>query len=267
MQMHMSCDLSVDCSVYTELWVAGASMEVGMTKLSRLARLVRKSLPLLIGFVKLLNEVIDLVNKAVNYARQIRELLIFVSKRTEQARFCSKRVRSRVRLKGLVEHATTFEPFYFHLRNGGHVAALHEHRKNRHFARVDLKNFFYSISRNRVARALREIGVPKAWYYAKCSCVKNPFGEPSYSLPYGFVQSPILATLVFSRSVLGEFLRESQREITLSVYMDDIAISSPANDVLQKVFEELKTKIQEANFPINLEKTKPPYGIDGAIQL
>jgi hypothetical protein len=161
-------------------------------------------------------------------------------------------------LKGLVEHATTFEPFYFHLRNGGHVAALHEHRKNRYFARVDLKNFFYSISRNRIARALREIKIPKAWYYAKCSCVKNQFGEPSYSLPYGFVQSPMLATLVFSRSVLGEFLRESQREITLLVYMDDIALSSPANDVLQKVFEELKTKIQEANFPINLEKTKPP---------
>ncbi len=85
----MSCYLSVDCSVYTELRVAGASMEVSMIKLSRLARLVREYLPLLIGFVKLLNEVIDLVNKAVNYARQIRELLIFVSKRTEQARFCS----------------------------------------------------------------------------------------------------------------------------------------------------------------------------------
>jgi hypothetical protein len=40
--MHMPCVLSVDCSVYTELRVAGASMEVRMTKLSRLARLVRK---------------------------------------------------------------------------------------------------------------------------------------------------------------------------------------------------------------------------------
>jgi Reverse transcriptase (RNA-dependent DNA polymerase) len=162
------------------------------------------------------------------------------------------------RLKALVEQATTFEPFYFHFRNGGHVAALHEHRKNRCFARVDLKTFFYSISRNRVARALHEIKIPKAGHYAKCSCVKNPYGEPSYSLPYGFVQSPILATLVFSRSVLGEFLRECRRDITLSVYMDDIAISSPSYDVLQKVFEELTIKIQEANFPINLEKTMPP---------
>lgn len=49
-----------------------------MTKLSRLARLVRKHLPELIGFVKLINEVIDLVNKAVNYARQIREFRLLV---------------------------------------------------------------------------------------------------------------------------------------------------------------------------------------------
>lgn len=167
------------------------------------------------------------------------------------------------RLKGLVEQATIFERFYFHLRSGGHVAALHEHRKNRHFARVDLKNFFYSISRNHVARALREIGIPKAGDYAKFSCVKNPYLDPSYSLPYGFVQSPILATLVFSRSVLGDFLREIQRDISVSVYMDDIAISSAVNDVLQKAFEELKVKIQEANFPINLEKTTPPTELMG----
>jgi hypothetical protein len=161
-------------------------------------------------------------------------------------------------VKSLVERASTIEPFYFHLQDGGHVAALHVHRKNHHFARADLKNFYYSISRNRVARALHEIGIPKAGYYAKCSCVKNPYFEPSYSLPYGFVQSPILATLVLSQSVLGAFLREIHKEITVSVYMDDIAISSPTSDPLQTVFERLKAKIEEANFQINPEKTKPP---------
>ncbi len=161
-------------------------------------------------------------------------------------------------VKSLVERALTIEPFYFHLLDGGHVAALHVHRKNHHFARADLKNFYYSISRNRVARALHEIGIPKAGYYAKCSCVKNPYGEPSYSLPYGFVQSPILATLVLSQSVLGAFLREIHKEITVSVYMDDIAISSDDKGALQKVFDELRSKIHEANFSLNLEKTAPP---------
>jgi uncharacterized protein YjaG (DUF416 family) len=40
--------------------------------------------------------------------------------------------------------------------------------------------------------------------------------------------------------------------------MDDIAISSHSDDVLQRVFEKLTIKIQEANFTINLEKTMPP---------
>lgn len=161
-------------------------------------------------------------------------------------------------LKALVEQAAFFEPFYFHLRSGGHVAALHEHRKNRYFARADLKNFFYSIARNRVARALHDMGIPKASYYAKFSCVKNPYEEPSYSLPYGFVQSPILATAVLSQSVLGDFLREIQTEVTVSVYIDDIAISSAECNTLQNIFDRLKAKIHEANFLINLEKTAPP---------
>jgi Reverse transcriptase (RNA-dependent DNA polymerase) len=49
-----------------------------------------------------------------------------------------------------------------------------------------------------------------------------------------------------------------QRDITVSVYMDDIAISAPTGDALQNVFEGLRSKIQEANFQINLEKTVPP---------
>jgi hypothetical protein len=59
-----------------------------MTKLSRFTRLVRKCLPMLIGLMKLLNEVIDLVNKAVNYSCQFREFCILVPERTRQARFC-----------------------------------------------------------------------------------------------------------------------------------------------------------------------------------
>lgn len=161
-------------------------------------------------------------------------------------------------LKELVEKAVTFEPFYFHLRPGGHVAALHEHRENHHFARADLKNFFYSIGRNRVARTLYEVGIPKAGVLAKYSCVKNPLEGPSYCLPYGFVQSPILATLVLSRSALGTFLKEIEGEVTVSVYMDDIAISAPSSEKLQSVFEGLKAKIEEANFPINVAKTVSP---------
>src|ERR1700710_1474341 len=103
-------------------------------------------------------------------------------------------------IKQQVEKAYAFDVFVFHLRNGGHVAALHSHRDHAFFARVDIRRFFYSIARNRVQRALMSIGIPRARHYAKWSCVKNPYGDPSYALPYGFVQSPILASLVLMES-------------------------------------------------------------------
>jgi hypothetical protein len=59
--------------------------------------------------------------------------------------------------------------YFFHYRSGGHVAALHEHRSNRFFFRIDLKNFFYSISRNRLSHMLRQLGFHSAREYAAWS--------------------------------------------------------------------------------------------------
>ncbi len=159
-------------------------------------------------------------------------------------------------LKGLIERVD-FDPFYYHLRKGGHVAALHAHRPQRWFARVDIERFFYSISRNRVARSLYEIGVPKAGDFAKWSCVKSPYGSPAYALPYGFAQSPILATLVLSRSPVGDFLRSIVSEVVVSAYVDDIAISGNDRDQLDVIFTQLAETIREADFSVNATKTAP----------
>src|SRR6056297_3097158 len=78
-------------------------------------------------------------------------------------------------VKQRVEDAHTFEDFYYHLRDGGHVAAIHSHRPNTHFCKIDLENFFYSVARNQVVRALRSIGIHRARHYGKWSCVKNPY--------------------------------------------------------------------------------------------
>jgi hypothetical protein len=49
-----------------------------MTKLSRLARLVHRYLPDLIGVATLIDTVLDIVNKVVNYARQVFKLRLLV---------------------------------------------------------------------------------------------------------------------------------------------------------------------------------------------
>lgn len=161
-------------------------------------------------------------------------------------------------IKRQVERAVAFDPFYFHLQPGGHVAALHAHRGHHYFARLDLEHYFYSISKTRVQRALVEAGILRARHYAKWSCVRNPYGNPAYSLPYGFVQSPILATLVMMSSVAGTFLGRIGPNVTVSVYMDDISLSSDDLGVLRETFQETWLHLEESNFVINVAKVREP---------
>jgi hypothetical protein len=150
-------------------------------------------------------------------------------------------------VKRRVEQAFEFEPFYFHLGPGGHVSAIHAHRENEFFCKVDIENFFYSISGNRVVRTLREVGIERPKHYGKWSCVKNPYEQPRYSLPYGFVQSPILATLVLSTSAVGNFLRQLPSTITKAVYVDDITLSSNDPDALRNCYDSLLGVMEEAS--------------------
>ena len=161
-------------------------------------------------------------------------------------------------VKQRVEAAYSFDDFYYHLRKGGHVAALHSHRANTYFCKIDIKNFFYSIARNRVVRILRMIGVPCAQHYGKWSCVKNPYVDPHYALPYGFVQSPILAALVLAKSEIGRLLNCIALDVTVSVYVDDISLSSNDRALLQARYDELLLAVDVAAFTVNAQKCVPP---------
>ncbi len=163
-------------------------------------------------------------------------------------------------IKRQVELAYPFDDFVYHLRQGGHVAALHEHRPHAFFAKADIKLFFYSISRSKLQRALKGIGIARPGHYAKFSCVKNPFGAPSYALPYGFIQSPILATLVLLESTVGATLRNLHNTpgLTVSLYMDDIALSSDDIDLLANAHNLVLAALEEANFELSPAKVCPP---------
>ena len=161
-------------------------------------------------------------------------------------------------VKHRVEDTYRFDDFYYHLRRGGHVAALHSHRTSTYFCKIDIENFFYSIARNRVVRALRSIEIPRATHYGKWSCVKNPYDDPSYALPYGFVQSPILATLVLAISEVGCTIHRFAENLTVSVYVDDISLSSNDLPLLQARYCELLQAVDDANFRVNADKCIAP---------
>lgn len=178
---------------------------------------------------------------------------VFVPSRNGRAigRKLIKRVRSKFDIP----------PFCFHLAKGGHVAALHIHRNQKYFARLDLENFFYSVSRNRIARSLQALEFTDAETMAKWSTVKNPYDGPSYVLPYGFVQSPILATLVMNDTELGRHLRDASNRLVVSVYVDDIGISGNNRQQLEAEYQKLRDYVLNSDFRINEQKSSGPQEV------
>jgi hypothetical protein len=153
-------------------------------------------------------------------------------------------------------------PYYFyHFNDGGHVAAAQAHLTSRFFVRLDLAKFFDSVSRGRVHRSLRHIGFKHgfAWDTACQSTVSKDGRGAPYSLPFGFVQSPVLASLALATSAVGAALaRLHNRAIRLSVYMDDFILSGDDVGELTNARGSLMAAAALSGFRFNLVKSTGP---------
>jgi Reverse transcriptase (RNA-dependent DNA polymerase) len=164
--------------------------------------------------------------------------------------------------KRLIEYfkKVEFPDYFYHYRSGGHVAALHAHISQRYFFKIDLKNFFYSITRERVFRALRHWHFKPGGNYARWSCVRNPYPNgPQYVLPIGFIQSPLLASLTLMRSPIANAIDEAIRQhVTISVYLDDFIGSHDDSEVLRNAYARILVACVNAHFGLNAQKLTPP---------
>lgn len=183
------------------------------------------------------------------YVRKIRGKKAFVP--TDKCRSIGKQLLEELKAK------KSLDDRYYNFRRGGHVAALHDHRQNHFFCKIDLENFFYSISRNRIYSVLKNIGISRPFYYSRWSTVLNPYDGPRFSLPYGFVQSPMLASLALSESALGSFLRNTEPHIKVAIYVDDISVSSSNRDALEFFFARMRDAAELSGFRLNSQKTAP----------
>jgi hypothetical protein len=168
--------------------------------------------------------------------------------------------RKGYRIVHFLEKRVTFPDYFYHYKTGGHVAALHAHLKNTFFFRIDIKNFYYSIARMRVTRALRSYGYPGAGTLSKWSCVANPVAaHPQYVLPIGFVQSPMLASIVLMKSDVTKAIeRAIANGVTVSVYFDDFVGSHVDEDVLRAAYVDICDTCVSAKLAPNPNKLVPP---------
>jgi hypothetical protein len=81
-----------------------------------------------------------------------------------------------------------------------------------------------------------------------------------YVLPFGFVQSPIIASLCLQKSGLGKYLNvlSKKTDISVSVYMDDIIISGDNSSALEKIIKEINLVSEKSKFKLNPDKEEGP---------
>ena len=165
-------------------------------------------------------------------------------------------------VKNRIEQCWNAPKYYHHLKNGSHIKALSTHLHNTIFIHLDIKNFFQSVNKSKITRCLKTImPYEEAREIATQSTVKqrNSFGT-AYCLPFGFVQSPILASLCLRQSKLGSLLDEihQTKKYAVSVYMDDIIISHVDKSELSNIQETIIATAQRSRFPLNTEKEQGP---------
>jgi hypothetical protein len=150
--------------------------------------------------------------------------------------------------------------YYYHFRDGGHVAALKSHINNTFFIHADIQNFFGAINKSRVTRNLKSFfGYKIAREIAEKSTVQCPHSNvKEYVLPFGFVQSPILASFCLHKSRLGVYLDKlyESGDFKVSVYMDDIIISGKNLEYLKEILVELNRISDHSGFQLNQKKTQ-----------
>jgi hypothetical protein len=169
---------------------------------------------------------------------------------------CERRGR---RMLAFFKKRVAFPDYMYHFKKGGHVAALHAHLNNKLFFKIDIQNFYYSIARMRVTRALRHWGYPGAGTFSMWSCVKNPLPGPPHALPIGFVQSPLLASLVLMKSEVADAIdRAIAKGVCISVYLDDFIGSHDDLVVLTETYEDIRNTCVTAGLIPNPRKLVAP---------
>lgn len=123
------------------------------------------------------------------------------------------------------------------------------HAGENHLLKIDLKDFFPSINKNRIIHVLKELGYPHkiAFYLAQICCFNN-------SLPQGAPTSPILSNIVTRRFDKRLICLANQFKLKYTRYADDLTFSGPK--ISPSFISYVNTIVTDEGFEINASKTR-----------
>jgi hypothetical protein len=149
-------------------------------------------------------------------------------------------------------------PLYmYHFRPRGMSRPLRFTWRRKFFAKIDLTDFYGSVTRTKVHRPLKTIGFSNsaAFKIAGESTVKH---GSRVCLPMGFRQSPVLASVTLDTSLCGSILRRNELHSNISIFMDDILLSDDDEDALAESYIQARSALAMSGFEVNLQKSSGP---------
>ena len=131
------------------------------------------------------------------------------------------------------------------------VQVAERHRYNLYLMKIDMKDFYPSIHRDRVFNVFRNIG-----YNREISNILTNICIYNNQLPQGAVTSAYLANLICRRLDyrIGGYC--NRRNIIYTRYADDIALSCDDRDQLKKAYNTICKIIEDEGFSVNTDKTR-----------
>lgn len=138
--------------------------------------------------------------------------------------------------------------FFGGLKNKDAVLNARCHQGNKFFFLTDLKNFYPSVHFSSVEKALRKEG-----FYPDVARLITRICTKEGAIPQGCPTSSFLASLVVFHSCGNLFTKYRNEGLRVSIYVDDITISSPI-DFKEKT-SEILSELRNCGLKINFEKT------------
>lgn len=140
------------------------------------------------------------------------------------------------------------EYFFGGLKGKDAVLNARYHQGNKYFFLTDLKDFFPSVHFKTVENALRNEG-----FYPDVARLITRICTKEGAIPQGCPSSSFLASLVVYHSCGDLFEKYKNKGLKISVYVDDITISSPVD--FKGKTPQILEKLRSRGLKINFEKT------------